>query len=88
MCYLYAPEVKEKYCHYHDAGGPAVMLTDTLSNNGLEVPHIEGEAAERLKATLRRVVRCQSYRLLATGTAEQLGFIIDDAKMISTILTQ
>ena len=25
------------------AGGPAVMLTDALSNGGMDVPHIEGE---------------------------------------------
>lgn len=30
------------------AGGPAVMLTDTLSNGGLSVPHIEGKQANML----------------------------------------
>ena len=28
------------------AGGPAVMLTDALSNGGMDVPHIEGEKAQ------------------------------------------
>ena len=30
------------------AGGPAVMLTDALSNGGMDVPHIEGEKAQEL----------------------------------------
>src|SRR6056297_1792267 len=30
------------------AGGPAVMLTDVLSNNGMEIPPIEGEASQEL----------------------------------------
>ena len=30
------------------AGGPAVMLTDALSNGGLNVPAIEGPKAQEL----------------------------------------
>ncbi len=60
------------------AGGPAVMLTDSLSNNGLQVPHIEGPKA---KALLEKLFGGSSVAnpidFLATGTAEQLGFIID-----------
>ena len=60
------------------AGGPAVMLTDTLSNNGLEVPHIEGEKAEALLTKLYAGSSVANpIDFLATGTAEQLGFIID-----------
>ena len=73
------PEVKGKnIAIITHAGGPAVMLTDTLSNNGLEVPHIEGEAAERLKSKLFAGSSVANpIDFLATGTAEQLGFIID-----------
>lgn len=60
------------------AGGPAVMLTDALSNGGLEVPHIEGPKA---KALLENLFPGSSVAnpidFLATGTAEQLGKIID-----------
>jgi len=60
------------------AGGPAVMLTDALSNNGLEVPSIDGPKA---KALLEKLFAGSSVAnpidFLATGTAEQLGYIID-----------
>lgn len=60
------------------AGGPAVMLTDTLSNGGLEVPAITGEAAEELKEKLfPGSSTANPIDFLATGTAEQLGTIID-----------
>jgi acetyltransferase len=60
------------------AGGPAVMLTDSLSNNKLEVPTIEGPRAKEL---LEKLYAGSSVAnpidFLATGTAEQLGHIID-----------
>ncbi|MBN2683283.1 MAG: acetate--CoA ligase family protein [Bacteroidales bacterium] len=60
------------------AGGPAVMLTDSLSNGGLSVPHIEGKKADEL---LEKLFPGSSVAnpidFLATGTAEQLGHIID-----------
>ncbi len=60
------------------AGGPAVMLTDSLSNGGMEIPHIEGPKADRL---LEKLYPGSSVAnpidFLATGTAEQLGDIID-----------
>lgn len=60
------------------AGGPAVMLTDTLSHGGLEVPAIAGEAAEELKGKLfPGSSTANPIDFLATGTAEQLGTIID-----------
>lgn len=73
------PEVKGKnIAVITHAGGPAVMLTDTLSNNGLEVPHLEGEAADALLAKLYPGSSVGNpIDFLATGTAEQLGFIID-----------
>jgi acyl-CoA synthetase (NDP forming) len=60
------------------AGGPAVMLTDSLSEGGLEIPHLSGEAADRLLAKLFPGSSVANpIDFLATGTAEQLGYIID-----------
>jgi len=60
------------------AGGPAVMLTDSLSNNGLDVPHIEGKKADELLGKLFAGSSVANpIDFLATGTAEQLGNIID-----------
>lgn len=60
------------------AGGPAVMLTDVLSNNGLDVPHLEGPAADKLLTKLFNGSSVGNpIDFLATGTAEQLGAIID-----------
>lgn len=60
------------------AGGPAVMLTDALSNGGLNVPHIEGKKADELLTKLFDGSSVGNpIDFLATGTAEQLGEIID-----------
>ena len=60
------------------AGGPAVMLTDSLSNGKMEVPKISGEKAEELLAKLFPGSSVANpIDFLATGTAEQLGYIID-----------
>ncbi len=60
------------------AGGPAVMLTDALSHGGLEVPPIEGPAADELKEKLfPGSSTANPIDFLATGTAEQLGEIIE-----------
>lgn len=60
------------------AGGPAVMLTDTLAANGLSVPHLEGPAADELLSKLFAGSSVGNpIDFLATGTAEQLGFVID-----------
>jgi acetate---CoA ligase (ADP-forming) len=73
------PELKGKrIAIITHAGGPAVMLTDALSNNKLEVPTISGPKANAL---LEKLFSGSSVAnpidFLATGTAEQLGFIID-----------
>lgn len=73
------PEMKGKnMAIITHAGGPAVMLTDTLSNNGLFVPALEGEKAQEL---LNKLYAGSSVAnpidFLATGTAQQLGDIID-----------
>jgi len=60
------------------AGGPAVMLTDALSQGGLEIPRIEGNYADELLAQLSPGSSvCNPIDMLATGTAEQLGIVID-----------
>lgn len=60
------------------AGGSAVMLTDALSLGGLQVPAIEGPDAEKLLSNLHTGSSVSNpIDFLATGTAEQLGIIID-----------
>jgi len=60
------------------AGGPAVMLTDSLSNGGLNIPHIAGPKAEELLTKLYPGSSVANpIDFLATGTAQQLGDIID-----------
>ena len=60
------------------AGGPGVMLTDALSKGGLRVPSIEGPVADELKTKLFPGSSVANpIDILATGTAEQLGTVID-----------
>ena len=60
------------------AGGPGVMLTDALSKGGLSVPKIEGPLADELKGKLFPGSSVSNpIDFLATGTAEQLGTVID-----------
>ncbi len=60
------------------AGGPAVMLTDALSEGGLAVPPIEGPASRELQANLFPGSSVSNpIDFLATGTAGQLGLILD-----------
>jgi acyl-CoA synthetase (NDP forming) len=60
------------------AGGSAVMLTDCLSSGGLSVPAIDGPDAEKLLSYLHPGSSVSNpVDFLATGTAEQLGIIID-----------
>ena len=60
------------------AGGPAVMLTDVLSKNGLRVPSLTGT---HCKTLLNELFDGSSVAnpidFLATGTAQQLETIID-----------
>ena len=74
------PEIKGKRCAViTHAGGPAVMLTDVLSDGGLEVPPLKDHPAS--PALLAKLFGGSSVGnpidFLATGTAEQLGYIID-----------
>ena len=74
------PEIKGKRCAViTHAGGPAVMLTDVLSDGGMEVPPLKDHPAS--PALLEKLFGGSSVGnpidFLATGTAEQLGYIID-----------
>ncbi len=74
------PELKGKRCAViTHAGGPAVMLTDVLSNGGMEVPSLKDHPAS--PALLAKLFAGSSVGnpidMLATGTAEQLGEILD-----------
>ncbi len=71
------PEGKRMAIITH-AGGPAVMLTDVLSEGGLEVPPIEHPKAQELLEFLSPGSSVANpIDILATGTAEQLGQAID-----------
>ncbi len=60
------------------AGGPAVMLTDALSDGGLEIPAIKGKKADELLSHLFAGSSVANpIDFLATGTAEQLGIVIE-----------
>ena len=61
------------------AGGPGVMLTDALSKGGLNVPPLNNKTTtEELKSLLFPGSSVANpIDFLATGTAEQLGIVID-----------
>jgi len=73
------PELKGKnIAIITHAGGPAVMLTDTLSKNGLKVPEIKGKESKQLLEQLFLGSSVSNpIDFLATGNAEQLATIID-----------
>ena len=76
--FTYKPLKGRRIAIVTHAGGPAVMLTDALSEGGMEIPSLSGPAADRL---LEKLFPGSSVAnpidFLATGTAEQLGHIID-----------
>lgn len=60
------------------AGGTAVLLTDALEKGGLSVPPIPDEIGEELSPYLDAGSSVKNpIDFLATGTADQLGIIID-----------
>ena len=60
------------------AGGPGVMLTDALSKGGMNVPALNGPAADELKSRLLPGSSVANpIDILATGTPEHLGIAID-----------
>lgn len=76
FCY---PELKGKNIGIiTHAGGSAVMLTDALTKGGLNVPELKDSTAADLKTYLNEGSSVKNpIDFLATGTAEQLGIIID-----------
>ncbi len=60
------------------AGGPAVMLTDSLEKGGLNIPQLkEKKAVKLLEKLFPGSSVANPIDFLATGTAEQLSDIID-----------
>ena len=78
-CIFTLPELKGRnFAIVTHAGGPGVMLTDALAKGGLNVPRLGGPIAEELKAQLFPGSSVANpIDFLATGTAQQLGLIID-----------
>ena len=85
-CIFTLPPLKGKnFAIVTHAGGPGVMLTDALSKGGLCVPSLTTNvaadlqsAAEELKTKLFAGSSVANpIDFLATGTAEQLGIVID-----------
>lgn len=75
---LYPILPKRNYAIITHAGGPAVMLTDALSEGNLDVPQIEGEDAGKLLAQLFPGSSVANpIDVLATGTAEQVRTCLD-----------
>lgn len=77
--FMCKPLTGKKLAIVTHAGGPGVMLTDALEDGGLKIPAIEDSPAK--EALLKKLFPGSSVEnpidFLATGTAEQLGEIID-----------
>jgi acyl-CoA synthetase (NDP forming) len=76
--FYYKPLLGKNIAVITHAGGSAVMLTDALEKGGLKVPALNPEIGKELLEHLHpgsSVVNPIDF--LATGTAEQLGIIID-----------
>ncbi|MCK3685117.1 acetate--CoA ligase [Maribellus sp. YY47] len=77
--FMCKPLAGKKLAIVTHAGGPGVMLTDALEDGGLKIPAIEDSPAK--EALLTKLFPGSSVEnpidFLATGTAEQLGEIID-----------
>ena len=78
-CIFTLPPIKGKnFAIVTHAGGPGVMLTDALSKGGMNIPKIEGPAADDLKSQLFPGSSVANpIDILATGTPEHLGIAID-----------
>lgn len=78
-CIFTLPPLKGKnFAIVTHAGGPGVMLTDALSKGGLNVPPLDPVIADELKEKLFPGSSVANpIDFLATGTAEQLGIVID-----------
>lgn len=75
---MYPQPKGDKVAIITHAGGPAVMLTDTLSANDIKIPEIKGDKAIELLSKLFPGSSVSNpIDFLATGNAEQLANIID-----------
>jgi acetate---CoA ligase (ADP-forming) len=76
--FTYRPLKGKRIAVVTHAGGPAVMLTDALSEGGMEIPRLvwSGSRPTPGEAFSGSSV-ANPIDFLATGTAEQLGHIID-----------
>ena len=76
---LLHPEIKGRnIAIVTHAGGPAVMLTDALSDGRHRIPVIEGSDSEKLLSMLNEGASVSNpIDLLATGTAGQLEMVLD-----------
>jgi acetate---CoA ligase (ADP-forming) len=76
---LLHPEIKGRnIAIVTHAGGPAVMLTDALSDGRHRIPVIEGSDSEELLSMLNEGASVSNpIDLLATGTAGQLEMVLD-----------
>lgn len=62
------------------AGGPAVMLTDAISEGGLKIPKIKEQDKEKLLSMLNPGASASNpIDIIGTGTADQLGKVIEYA---------
>lgn len=78
-CIFTLPKLKGKnFAIITHAGGPGVMLTDALSKGGLNVPKLEGPAADELKSQLFPGASVGNpIDILATGTPEHLCLCLE-----------
>src|SRR4030042_2608721 len=76
--FMHRPLIGKNFAIITHAGGPAVMLTDALSEGGLSVPPIKDPRSIELLEKLHHGSSVANpIDFLATGNAEQLGIIID-----------
>ena len=77
MCLLCRIE-REEFCYYHPCRRSGSDADRRLSKGGLNVPKLEGEIAEELKARLFPGAAVGNpIDILATGTPEHLRLCID-----------
>jgi acetyltransferase len=76
--FMHRPLTGKNFAILTHAGGPAVMLTDALSEGGLSVPPIKDPRSIELLEKLHHGSSVANpIDFLATGNAEQLGIIIN-----------
>ncbi len=76
--FMHPPLTGKRIAIVTHAGGPAVMLTDALSEGGLQVPQIDNpKSRELLEQLFPGSSVSNPIDFLATGNAEQLGIILE-----------